>query len=705
MKMALILPVITFFLIFQILKNLLNSKNTDSSWRECILIAAVFWGFLLAIMTELLSLFNWIDLSGIAGAWGFSFLGAFFIYIACPDKKPLIRRARIAASLSRSEIFLSICVAFIILILAVAAYITPPNTWDSLTYHMARVVHWMQNRNVNYYPTQWTPQLTVAPFSEFVILHLQVLSGGDRFANFVQFFSMLGSLIGVLLITKLFGGNPHKQFFAAVIAVTIPIGILEATSTQTDYVTSFWLVCFVYFLIHMIKRPNNLLYSVVAGMSLGLAVLTKQTAYFYALPFLIWYFLAGLKSFKVKAAGSFLIIGLFAILINAGPYMRNYNLSGDIFGRNTEQDHILNESFAPKIIFSNIVRNIGLHTYSPFESINKFSIMGVEKAHKLLNVDISDPRTTAGNKSYFPVGVSFPLSEDHAGNFLHFILALIATALLLFSRRRRENKGLGIYVASLALFLILLSLTMKWTSFGSRYQLTLFILGAPFIALVLPEDNPLRGGKITTALACVILFLTVAFYLLYNFYGFAIVQKIYNGQLGGFFNNFMTQKADCPLEFYLARANMWFCEFQIIAVISLIVLFLLLKVRKLPTLIGYILIICAIPWIFFNPKKIIIGKVNIFNTKRIYQYGWSGFVNAFKTPVDFIAAKKCMHIGLISGKDYPEYLFWVVIPEKNKKNFRLEHILVDNISSKIAEKEYFRKFDPCAIIGVNAFLS
>ena len=697
MKMALILPIITFFLIFQILKNILYSKNKDFSWRECILLAAVFWGFLLVIITELLSLFNLITFPGIAGAWGCSSLIGVFIYISKRNKKTLMRRSGVTLSLSRAEIFLLICVTLVVLVLALAAYIAPPNTWDSLWYHMGRVVHWMQNKNVNYYPTQIIPQLVNAPFSEFAILHLQVLSGQDRFANFVQWFSMIGSLIGVSLITKLLGGgNPRKQVFAAVITATIPMGILQATSTQTDYVTSFWLVCFVFFLMRLIRRPGNMLYSVITGMSLGLALLTKHTAYFYALPFLIWYLLAGLKNLKVKAARSFLIIGLFAILINAGFYMRNYDLSGDILGRNTAQDHVLNTSFAPKSIFSNIVRHISLHTFSPFESMNKFSIMGVEKAHTLLNIDISDPHTTA-NKSYFPVG--FTLSEDHTGNFLHFMLALIATLLFLFSRRGRENRDLSNYATALAFSFILLCLMLKWQSFASRFHLALFVLGAPFIALALPEDNPLRGGKITAIIAWITLFIVASFLLIYSNYGFSIIQRIYNGEVGGFFNNFMTQKAGYPLEFYLAKADRWFREFQIISAICLIVLFLLLKVRKLTSTIGCFLILCAIPWIFFNPKKIIIGKENIFNTDRIYQYAGIDFLNAFKNPVDFIVDKKCSDIGLISDKDCAEYLFWVVIPEKNKKDFRLEQIFVDNISSKKAQKEYFRRFEPCAIIA------
>ena len=78
-----------------------------------------------------------------------------------------------------------------------------------MSYHMPRVMHWIQNQNVDFYPTSTTRQLYVSPFSEYVILHLQLIVNGDRLANLVQWFSMFGSLIGVSLIAREFRFNPN----------------------------------------------------------------------------------------------------------------------------------------------------------------------------------------------------------------------------------------------------------------------------------------------------------------------------------------------------------------------------------------------------------------------------------------------------------------------------------------------------------------
>ena len=119
-------------------------------------------------------------------------------------------------------------------------------------------------------------------------MQFQVLSGGDQWANLVQWFSMFGSVVGVSLIAKQLGADIRGQVLAAVIAVTIPMGILQASSTQNDYVTAFWLVCLVYYILRFKEQPRCA-NAVGVGASLGLALLTKGTAYLYAFPLLVWF--------------------------------------------------------------------------------------------------------------------------------------------------------------------------------------------------------------------------------------------------------------------------------------------------------------------------------------------------------------------------------------------------------------------------------
>jgi 4-amino-4-deoxy-L-arabinose transferase-like glycosyltransferase len=221
-------------------------------------------------------------------------------------------------------------VTFIVATISLIAIIAPPNNWDSLTYHMARVVHWIQNRNLAHYPTYYSAQLVHPPFAEFVILHLQILSGGDRFANLVQTFSMIGSIVGVSLIAKQLGADQRGQILAAVFCATLPMGILQASSTQNDYVVCFWVVCLAHYILLTLPYRNPPLNLTLAiGASCGLAAFTKSSGYMYAFPFMVWFFLWYVNQMRWKMWKPISIISVCFLSLNISHYLRNFTLYGN----------------------------------------------------------------------------------------------------------------------------------------------------------------------------------------------------------------------------------------------------------------------------------------------------------------------------------------------------------------------------------------
>lgn len=81
---------------------------------------------------------------------------------------------------------------------------SPPNTQDSITYHLARVANWIQAGSVEFYPAATLRQFYQSPFAEYVILHLQLLEGFDHFANLVQFFCFAACGVTASLIVQKF---------------------------------------------------------------------------------------------------------------------------------------------------------------------------------------------------------------------------------------------------------------------------------------------------------------------------------------------------------------------------------------------------------------------------------------------------------------------------------------------------------------------
>ena len=158
--------------------------------------------------------------------------------------------------------------------------------------HTTRFVFWAQQESVSHFTAHSLEQLRYEPLSGFEMLQSYILAdNNDRFVNGIQWLSFLGCIFGVALIAKHLGAGFRGQIGAVVICATIPMAIMQSTSTQVDLVASFWLVITIYCLLSL-KKHFSLLNVILLGCSLGLALLSKTTNYFFFLPFLVWLFIS-----------------------------------------------------------------------------------------------------------------------------------------------------------------------------------------------------------------------------------------------------------------------------------------------------------------------------------------------------------------------------------------------------------------------------
>lgn len=493
--MSAILPLLAFLFLVVIV-----SYQQQQDWRHPILLSALIWGAAIVLLTEALSVLGLLTFVPLFIFWG---LVDIILGIACFQLLKTGSRKGLDWNLGKLPPFLKFAlgsVVIIVIIIGLTAAIAPPNNWDSMTYHLGRVVHWIQNGSVAHYSTAITRQLSLAPWPGFTITQFQILSGSDRLANFVQWGSMVGCILGVSLIAKQLGGDLRAQVLAAVICATIPMGILQASSTQTDYVGAFWMVCFVYYGLLSIQDEKRVSYYLPIGVSLGLAILTKGTAYFYLFPFGMWFCFASLYKCGWKAWRPFLIASAIALAINFGYFQRNFEVFGSIFG---SSDTYKLGGLSIPIVLSNIVRNIALHLSTPVRSINLILIQGVVSFHQLLGVDANDPRTT------FPPGQQFDVHslinhEDLAGNFLHIVLFFGLSILFLFNLNRFEKRQryymAGYLIAIIAGFVLFCAL-ITWSPWRSRLHLPLFVLSAGFLGMVMATViKPKLANTIATSL-------------------------------------------------------------------------------------------------------------------------------------------------------------------------------------------------------------
>src|SRR5215831_2674356 len=87
------------------------------------------------------------------------------------------------------------------------ALTTVPNNWDSQTYHLPRVEHWIQDRSLAFYPTSIMRQNELGPVAEILLLQTRILGGSDVFYPLVQWISMVCAVAAVFRITRQLGGD------------------------------------------------------------------------------------------------------------------------------------------------------------------------------------------------------------------------------------------------------------------------------------------------------------------------------------------------------------------------------------------------------------------------------------------------------------------------------------------------------------------
>ncbi len=313
---------------------------------------------------------------------------------------------------------------------------------------------------------------------------------------------MAGCIVGVWHLAALAGGGRRARIFAAVFVATLPSGVLQAVSTQNSYVLAFWMVSFACGIFHLRAASNHKTvyeYAIVSGLSLGLALLTKGTALFFAFPFLIWLGLAVFRQGIRKGSRVFIIIFICVLTLNAGHWIRNWQWFHSPFFPADEATLYRADSMTFGRFFANATWNLAGHLWIPNRAIAAKVQSCVDGANRQFGIPLSDQHLNLPGRGFHILPTS--IHEDLSGNPIHLALVIACIAMLLVNGWRGKNmwrrKPGTTWNVSVILTCVILGFAafcagVRWLEYNVRLHLPLFVLAGAPVAIVVVEMTSRR---------------------------------------------------------------------------------------------------------------------------------------------------------------------------------------------------------------------
>ncbi|TLV00290.1 glycosyltransferase family 39 protein [Dyadobacter luticola] len=445
--------------------------------------AVLIFGF-----NELASAFNILNssaaiifwLSEVVAVSGFLFYQNSISKISFSKLGTLRNAIKLSGFSKTNKIIVAAALVFYIIPLLFLSIYASQNNFDSHSYHLNRILIWIQNGNLDHFPTVHLQQTYLNVFAEYLALDTFLLAGSDQFTGIIQFGSFLGSLAGISLLAKRFGLKQNGQLLAAALQLTLPIGIFESTSTQVDYCACFFFVLFVYFGFELLQKPSNSTLFVFL-LSLAFGGFSKYTIFIFGLPFAVYFGFRILLQYRIAYALKVLVLAVILLGAIFAPFFyRNYEIFGHVMrplrGTAFASEELPVDKYGLKYTISGIVKNASLSLGLPDTRFNQFLENKIRDFHHLIGVDVDDLGLRLDAFT-----VKYSVHEDMIPNTLQLWMIVLCSILLFFIKGNTEFKWLWICAV---LGFVLFCTLMKFQAWSTRTQMPFYTMGSLLIAYV-----------------------------------------------------------------------------------------------------------------------------------------------------------------------------------------------------------------------------
>lgn len=437
-------------------------------------------------------------------------------------------------NLRRLDWILIISILFIFIITLFTALKVPPNNWDSMTYHMSRAAYWYQYGTIDHFFTINARQTTSPIVAETGILWTMLFAKTDSFANMIQWSSLIASSVALYGVCSMFDFSRRISLMTTLTYISLPMVILQASTTQNDLVTAAFIMIAIYFTYAGLRtNVQYLSYLLLAGLSLGLAIGAKGYALFM-LPGLFIFILSLILKFEITEKKEKIIsiawVYLLGILLfSTYNWIENIQNYGSIFGGASTGAMVVNPNLETFILNS-------LHMWASFFDLPityfqtvLFNI--VELIHSSIGIDISPERITKGGE-YTISQVMIHHDSAYFGPLGFFlvwpsIIGVIAFTLIKKFRKQQINDRLyNVAMMSFVAFsfFMIIGFLIKWSPWRGRYMISFIITGLPSVAYVyhsILQSSQLTRRIFTSFIVVAILF--TSFFCLFLNYSAPII--------------------------------------------------------------------------------------------------------------------------------------------------------------------------------------
>ena len=403
----------------------------------------------------------------------------------------------------------------------IAAVAYPTTNYDSMTLHMTRTIFWAQNRSVAYYPTWDAAQLFSSALPDYLILNFRLLLGNDRISNLAQWFSYVFSVVAVSLAAFRLGAGRRGQQVAALAGASVPMAVLQASTTQDELTCALWGVAAAYCVLGFADdartrcdSPVRQLWWVLAfAGSATLAVQSKATAYLVLPAFFAWLTWIALRQSGAKRAMTLVAIAAVCfIALNSAWYLRNARVLGfDVVGaRAPTRGKHLTEATGPAQLATIALKNTSWLMATPSQAANGAMATAVSAVTLSFGGSTEDTMTKwPGSGPYaIPAGISLR-DHDTAPAPLTVLLIALSAGVVLVSSTANTSQFRW-YVTCGSIGFILVSSLVTPQIFNNRtllgpVMLLIPVVGLAWSCLGLQSQRALRVvyATILVAVMCV----------------------------------------------------------------------------------------------------------------------------------------------------------------------------------------------------------